>query len=60
MSAQRAIDAGLSFRPLADTARSIIDEFLSRNEAWESKPRRFGLTLEREAEVLKAWKERSG
>ncbi len=60
MSGRRAIAAGLTFRPLAETARSIIDEFLTREESWESSPRRFGLSLEREAEVLSAWRERTG
>jgi 2'-hydroxyisoflavone reductase len=59
MSGQRAIAAGLTFRPLAETARSIIDEFLSRDEPWESSRRRFGLSLEREAEVLAAWRART-
>ncbi len=56
MSARRAIAAGLTFRPLAETARSIIDEFLARGETWESSPRRFGLSREREAAVLAAWR----
>ncbi len=60
MSAARAIAAGLTFRPLAETARSIIDEYLSRNEPWATTRRRFGLSLEREAEVLAAWRERRG
>jgi 2'-hydroxyisoflavone reductase len=60
ISGQRAIAAGLTFRPLAETARSIIDEFLARGETWESRPRRFGLSREREAEVLAAWRERVG
>jgi 2'-hydroxyisoflavone reductase len=60
MSARRAIAAGLTFRPLAETARSIIDEFLARGEAWESKRRQFGLSAEREAEVLAAWRTRAG
>ena len=60
MSGQRAIAAGLTFRPLAETARSIIEEFLSRDGSWESTRRRFGLSLEREAEVLAAWRERAG
>ncbi len=55
ISGQRAIAAGLTFRPLAETARSIIDEFLARGETWESRPRRFGLSREREAAVLAAW-----
>ncbi len=60
ISGQRAIAAGLTFRPLAETARSIIDEFLSRGETWESRRRRFGLSREREAELLAAWRERMG
>lgn len=60
MSAARAIEAGLTFRPLAETARDIIDEYLSRGIDWATTPRRFGLSLEREAEVLAAWKERTG
>ena len=60
MSAARAIAAGLTFRPLAETARSIIDEFLARDEDWASTPRRFGLSLEREAAVLSAWRARVG
>lgn len=54
MSGARAITAGLSFRPLAETARDVIDEYLSRDEDWSSTPRRFGLSLDREAEVLAA------
>ncbi len=60
INGQRAIAAGLTFRPLAETARDIIDEFLARGETWESRPRRFGLSREREAEVLAAWRERVG
>jgi 2'-hydroxyisoflavone reductase len=56
MSGARAIAAGLSFRPLAETARDVIDEYLSRDEDWSSTPRRFGLSLDREAEVLAAWR----
>ena len=60
MSGRRAIEAGLTFRPLAETAKSIIDEFLSRNEAWDSRPRRFGLSRERETELLAEWNGRAG
>ena len=59
ISAARAIAAGLTFRPLAETAHSIIEEFLARGTTWASTPRRFGLSLEREAEVLAAWQERT-
>ena len=60
MSGARAVAAGLTFRPLAETARSIIDEYLSRDVDWATTTRRFGISLEREAEVLAAWRERSG
>lgn len=56
MSAARAVAAGLTYRPLAETARDIIDEYLGRGIDWASTPRRFGLSLEREAEVLDAWR----
>lgn len=57
---RKAIAAGLTFRPLADTARDIIDEWNSRNEAWDAKPRRFGLSSQKEAEALAAWHRRQG
>ncbi len=60
MSARRAIAAGLTFRPLAETAHAIIDEYLERDVDWATTQRRFGLSLEREAEVLAAWHERVG
>ncbi len=60
MSAARAIAAGLTFRPLAETAKSIIDECLERDVDWATTDRRFGVSLEREAEVLSAWRERRG
>ncbi|MFN8374194.1 MAG: NAD-dependent epimerase/dehydratase family protein [Anaerolineae bacterium] len=55
----KAIAAGLTYRPLLDTVRDTM--------AWEASrpadaPRRpgFGISLEREAELLKAWHERKG
>jgi 2'-hydroxyisoflavone reductase len=50
-----AIETGLTFRPLADTVRDTL--------AWDATrpadlPRRAGLTREREAELLAAWKGR--
>lgn len=52
----RALEAGLTFRPLADTIRDTL--------AWEKTrpadlPRRAGLTPEREAELLAAWHARN-
>ena len=54
-SNRRAIAQGLTFRPLADTARATLDWQESRSAEAKAKPRA-GLTPEREAEVLAAWK----
>jgi nucleoside-diphosphate-sugar epimerase len=61
MSAAKAIAAGLTFRPLADTARDIIAEYKSRPPR-KPNPRglRFGLAPEREAELLAAWHRKIG
>ncbi len=56
---QRAIDAGLKFRPLIDTCRDTLAYWRSLPEDRRTKLKR-GLTPEREAELLKAWRERSG
>jgi len=60
ISGARAIATGLTFRPLAETAKSIIDEFLERDVGWATTERRFGVSLAREAEVLAACKARRG
>ena len=57
-SIQRALDAGLSFRPLADTAKATMDYWNSLPEERRGKPRA-GLTAEREKEVLTAWHART-
>ena len=54
----KAIAAGLTFRPLAETARDTLDW-------WKTKPAdeqnlRSGIDPEREAEVLAAWHARNG
>src|SRR5439155_4074451 len=51
----RALSKGLTFRPLADTARDTLAWFKSLPQDRQSKLRA-GLTPEREAEVLNAWK----
>src|SRR5712691_11659916 len=51
----RALAKGLTFRPLADTARDTLAWFKSQPQDRQSKLRA-GLTPEREAEVLSAWK----
>jgi 2'-hydroxyisoflavone reductase len=68
VSIQRALEAGLTFRPLAMTARDTLDWFHSLpDQAWyremsaEAQARVAGVfTPEREAAVLRAWHERDG
>lgn len=50
----REVAAGLTFRTLADTARSTLDFHHSRDRDRQSKLKS-GITAEREQEVLAAW-----
>jgi 2'-hydroxyisoflavone reductase len=54
----RAIRAGLSFRPIADTAKATLEWFRTLPED-RRKKMRAGLSPEREAKVLAAWKARA-
>ncbi|NNE71911.1 MAG: NAD-dependent epimerase/dehydratase family protein [Rhodothermales bacterium] len=51
---ERAVEAGLEFRPIADTARDTAAWFAALPEDRRSAPR-VGLSAAREAEVLGAW-----
>jgi len=53
----RALNKGLMFRPLAETARDTLAWFKSLPQERQSHPKA-GLTPEREAEVLSAWKKK--
>ena len=55
----RALAKGLTFRPLAETARDTLAWFKSQPQDRQSKLRA-GLTPEREAEVLAAWHKQLG
>ena len=55
-SSQKAVDAGLAFRPLAETARDTLAWFRTL-PAERQATLRAGLAAEREAEVLAAWRE---
>ena len=55
ISIQRALDKGLTFRSLADTAKATLAFHESRSAERKAKLRA-GITAEREAEVLAAWK----
>ena len=54
----RALSKGLTFRPLANTARDTLAWFKSLPPDRQSKLRA-GLTAEREKEVLTAWKKKA-
>src|SRR6201997_192166 len=53
----RALSKGLTFRPLADTARDTLAWFKSLPQERQAKMKA-GISAEREAQVLKAWKEK--
>jgi 2'-hydroxyisoflavone reductase len=57
VSVAKAIQHGLTFRPLADTATATLDWY--KNQRPNRKPRA-GMTAEKEAAVLKAWHEKQG
>ena len=51
---RRALDKGLTFRPLAETTRDALAWFKSQPAERQAKVRA-GLSAEREKEVLAAW-----
>ncbi|MGH8092634.1 MAG: NAD-dependent epimerase/dehydratase family protein [Chthoniobacterales bacterium] len=57
VSIRRALEKGLTFRPLAETARDTLAWFKAQPKERQEKLRA-GLTREREAEVLKDWREK--
>lgn len=64
VSIARALEKGLTFRPLADTARATLDWHRTRPAADQQIPRATtpagaGLSAERETEVLTAWRARA-
>lgn len=54
ISIKRALDKGLTFRPLSDTARATLDWFKQQPAERQAKLRA-GITAEREKELLAAW-----
>jgi 2'-hydroxyisoflavone reductase len=54
VSIKRALDKGLTFRPLAETARDTLTWLRAQPKERQEKLKA-GLTPEREAEVLAAW-----
>jgi 2'-hydroxyisoflavone reductase len=54
VSVERAVGTGLTFRPLADTARATL-EYHQTRPAEEREDLQAGMEPDREAEVLSAW-----
>jgi 2'-hydroxyisoflavone reductase len=59
VNCQKAYAAGLTFRPLADTARSTLDWYKTR-PAVEQEKARAGIAPEKEKAVLAAWHAKKG
>jgi len=59
VSIKHALEKGLTFRPLAETARDTLTWFRAQPKERQEKLRA-GLTKEREAEVLAAWHKERG
>jgi 2'-hydroxyisoflavone reductase len=59
ISNARAIKAGLVFRPITQTAKATLDWFRTLPEERRAKMRA-GMSPDREAKVLAAWKARTG
>lgn len=58
-SIERALAHGLTFRPLAETVRETLEWHATRPEEERGPQLRAGLSPEREAEVIAAWKARN-
>ena len=56
----KAVAAGLAFRPLATTAKDTLAWWKSQPAERQAKPLKAGITPEREAQVLAAWKAKKG
>jgi 2'-hydroxyisoflavone reductase len=59
VSVDKAKTAGLSYRPLAETAIDTVEWWASLDDERRASPRA-GLDAEKEREVLEAWHEREG
>lgn len=55
-SVSRAVDAGLTFRPLETTMRDALQWFRAQPAERQAQPRA-GVSAQKEAEVLRAWRE---
>ena len=55
VNVDRALAAGLTFRPIRETVRDTLDWWANEPHSRRKQPLRAGLSPEREAEVLAAW-----
>lgn len=56
----RALAQGLTFRPISETIRDTLDWWATVPQEHKDRPRRAGLTAEREQELLDKWHEKHG
>jgi 2'-hydroxyisoflavone reductase len=59
MQNTRAVKAGLTFRPIGDTAKDTLAWLETLPEDQRTKARSTGITSDKEAKVLAAWKSRT-
>ncbi|HET9624901.1 MAG TPA: SDR family oxidoreductase [Kofleriaceae bacterium] len=59
LSNARAVRAGLTFRPIADTARDTLAWLATLPDDERAKARSSGISRDKEAQILAAWKSRS-
>lgn len=57
INSDKAVAAGLTFRPVTETIRFVLDWYQTLSDA-DKKKMAFALTPEREAAILKAWHEK--
>ncbi len=55
VNVDRALKAGLTFRPISETVRGTLDWWDTVAQERKDKPMRAGLTAERETELLAKW-----
>jgi len=60
VNVDRAVAAGLVFRPINETVRGTLDWWANLDEELQTRHMRAGITAERETELLAAWHEKNG
>ncbi len=56
----KALSRGLTFRPISETVRDVLDWWQTVPQERRDNPLRSGLTAERESEALEQWHQKNG